>query len=254
MWAVAAVGLVTVGLVYALAFALYPQRPWTALLLGTGMWAPFGAIVAVGLHGWRVRRLLPPTPDAGAVDARTGGPSESVELRIAVPRASADWTARRRRAPWVAGAVGLVMVFGVGFGVVWWMGAAVAAVIGLTLAVLVGADLPALRVVQAAGARALVATPDGLAVPIECVGGAAFERAVRAGSAEVCVRWDEIVGWEAFDVQHLVHVRPDTARFGPFPRFAIARTTELLAHEEALLAYVRRHLGVPIEVRRGDDR
>jgi hypothetical protein len=242
MLLVTALGVVTVGLVYALAFALYPARPVTALLLGTGVCAPFGVIIAAGLYNWRVRRLLPP-----AESAAPAGAADHVTIDLS--ETSRAWIASRRRAPWVTGAVAAGLSLWLALSVVWWMGAAVAAVCAATIALLTAFERPARQLVEGAGPRPLRADAAGITLPLECLGGGIVERAVARGEATVHVGWAEVTGWERFPHQHVVHVAPDHGRYGSFPRFAIHRTPELLAREEVLLAVALAHLRVGIEVR-----
>jgi hypothetical protein len=138
-----------------------------------------------------------------------------------------------------------------GVGIVWWIGLAMAGVAAVTIGVLVSADRPALRFVEAAGARPLIADAEGLSLPVECLAGGIAQHAVGRAESVVRVPWETITAWEIFEHQHVLQVRPDPARYGIFPRFAIPRRGSILAAEHALLAVARAHLRVPIEVRHG---
>lgn len=244
---VAAAGVVTVALVFALGFALFPGRPWKAIALGTTICAPFVAIIGAGIRGWRIRRMLPPEPapvGAPSVDA-----ASSDALVIDLSATSASWLASRRHAPIAAGGAALAMALWLGVAVVWWMGLAIGGIALLVIPFLVSQDRPAVRAVRSAGPRRLRLDDAGLTLPIECLGGGVVARSAARGEADVRVAWSEIVAWETYGHQHVLEVVPDAARFGPFPRFALARVGEVAASDEALVARARRHLSVPIEVR-----
>jgi hypothetical protein len=244
---VALLGLVCAALVFLFAWAILPGRPMQAFLLGTGICLPFAAIIAAGIRGWRLRRSLAPTGlDGPPTPADAERPFE-----VDVSATSAAWRTSRRRAPIVAAGVGVAIGLWGGLGTVWWLGLAMGLVPAVVVPLLVAQDRPSLRAVESAvGPRALRVAPDGLHLPIECLAGGIVERASARGHADVHVRWEEITAWELYGHQHVVHVQPDAARYGPYARFAIVRVDEVAAQEEALIEQVRRYVRVPLEVRR----
>ncbi len=252
---VAVAGVVTVGLVFALAFAVFPSRPWTAMGAAVVVCAPFGLIIALGLRRMRVREVLPPEPAAPDTIPQAA-------LVVQVDDHLARWATRRRRA--VLAAFVLSTVFGAAFALTLRevLGSVGAVLIGggfVALAPLLTAtDRAALKVLTGAGPRAVTLDGEGLRLPVEVVTEPAFHLAIEAGEATVLVPWDAIVRWEVYGgagdahAQHLLHIAPSTRRFGPFHRFAILRVDALRAGEDALFAFARRHLGCAIEVRTDD--
>lgn len=252
---VAVAGVVTVGLVFALAFALFPDRPWTAMGAAVAVYAPFGLIIALGLRGMRVREVLPPEPSAPDTPPQA-------TLVVQVDDHLARWATRRRRA--VLAAFVLSTVFGAAFALTLRevLGSVGALLIGggfVALAPLLTAtDRAAQKLLAGAGPRAVTLDGEGLRLPVEVVTEPAFHPAIEAGEATVHVPWDAIVRWEVYDgagdahAQHLLHVAPSTRRFGPFHRFAFLRIDPLRADEDAILAFARRHLGCASEVRTDD--
>lgn len=245
-------GAITVGLVFLLASAVFPGRPWTALGAGTAVCAPFGLIIVVGLRRLRVREVLPPLT-ADAVAAEPGS------LVVYVDEELRRWAANRRRAVRVA----LVLCPVVGATLALCLGNLVSVVLGVLVGgmfiamapILTATDRAALRVLAGADPRAVELDAEGIRLPVELVTEPAFHLAIEASEAGVRVAWGDIVRWEVLEgaggahAQHLLHVSPSTRRFPPFHRFGIVRRGALREHDADVIAFARRHLDCAIEVR-----
>lgn len=252
---VAVAGVVSVGLVFALAFALFPDRPWTAMGAAVAVCAPFGLIIGVGLRRLRVREVLPPL----AVDTVE---EEPCSLVVGVEDELRRWEANRRLAVRVA----LVLCPVVGAALALFLGDLVSVVLGVLVGgmfvamapLLTATDRAALKLLAGAGPRAVTLDGEGVRLPVEVVTEPAFHLAIEADETEVFVAWRTIVRWQVLEgtggahAQHLLHVAPSTRRFPPFHRFAIVRCGALRARDADVIAFARRHLACAIEVRSDD--
>jgi hypothetical protein len=252
------VAAITVLLVGGLAVALVPSRPLLALGATVAVCAPFGGIIAWGLHRTRVRVVLEPLP-ADAEPVALGGAAFALDL---TDETRALRTERVRDARWgrIFAAVTAIVVGGaVGAGTVWWVGLALGGLLLALLPWMTGGDrarTAALSVARdSAPVTALTIHDDGLVVPVELLSATEQRHALEAGVLEVRLSWGAISRWEvrgAHGDVAAMHVLTMAAAgdgmLSPRRRVGVLRTPVLRAHESALLAAVRRHLRCGVEV------